>query len=134
MKLEELHVDILWEGLIGDEPYVFTATLFEGGAKMSFGRNNRASTKLVSKIISKQAPGLFKNPVLSGIAAGIAITALANYQKNKRNTIRFYASDPMEKRFYKKMIDDLLKTGNYRKIRSKYVSGGYMWILKRKMR
>ncbi len=135
MKLEELHTDILWEGLIGDEPYIFTAALSEGGAKkMSFGRDNRASTGFVSKIISKQAAGLFKNPVLAGVAAGIAITALAKYRKNKRNTITFYAADPMEKRFYKKMIKDLLDTGNYKKVKSKYVKGGYMWLLKRNLR
>lgn len=134
MKLEELYVDILWEGLIGDEPYIFTAALSEGVAKMSFGRDNRGSTGFVNKIISKQAAGLFKNPVLAGIAAGVAITALAKYRKNKRNTITFYAADPMEKRFYKKMIKDLMDTGNYKKIKSKHVKGGYMWLLKRKPR
>lgn len=132
MKLDELHTDYLWEGMIGDGQYVLMATpLSENLAKLAFG--SKDSLGLIRRVVSKQgSKDLFKNPVLTAIAASVAVTALANYRTNKKNTIKFYASDPTEKRFYQKMIDDLMKTGYYKIVKSKYVSGGYSWLLKRK--
>ena len=83
------------------------------------------------KNISKGAKSLFTNPfAATGIALGVT-DAIKRYRKNKRLTTRFYASDTTEKRFYEKLIDDLLKTGNYTLVKTEYVDSTWIFELKR---
>jgi len=72
-----------------------------------------------------------KNPVLAVGAAGAAMSAYSAYKKNKRYTTKLFAKTPDEKKLYKAIIADLMRTGNYKKIREKYVDGGILWELRR---
>lgn len=125
MKLTELHnIDILWEGEIDGEDYVFVV---EDGV-----------AQFLPEYRSGKVPGGIKrglafagNAAMVGLAAGWAASALKKYKQNKRNTMTFFAKGAQEKKLYKGMVDDLMKTGHYKKIRDKYESGGYLWVLKK---
>jgi len=82
--------------------------------------------------VVKQAGGfLTRNPGLAIGAAAMAMSAYSKYKKNKKYTTRLFAKTPEEKKLYKAIINDLMKTGHYKKVREKYVDGGIMWELKR---
>jgi len=128
MKLTELHeIDILWEGELEGEEYAFYVQLEEGRARAGFGAKRGG-------VLSKAGKGLLKfakNPIVAGLAAGYAIDAYGKYKKNKRMTTHFFARGTQEKKMYKEIVDTLMKTGKYRKVREKYVDGGYLWELKK---
>ena len=125
MKLDDLHTDIIWEGEIEGEELALYAELDEGHANINFGNMKGG----VLHKVGGEALKLFNNPVAAGIAAGLALNALAKYKSNKNKTARFFAKDYRQKKFYKKIVNDLMKTGNYKKVTSKYVAGGYLWEL-----
>lgn len=80
----------------------------------------------------KQMGGwLTKNPGLTAAAGVYAVSAYDKYRKNQRYTTRLFAKTPEEKKLYKTIIADLMRTGKYKKVREKYVDGGIMWELKR---
>ncbi len=83
-------------------------------------------------IISKGVKGIKANPGLAMAAGMLAVAGIATYNKNKRNTVRLFAKGPQERRLYKGIVDDLMKTGHYIKKREKHVQGGYLWELKRR--
>jgi len=128
MKLIELdNTDILWEGELDGEEYVFYVQLDEKYARAGFGNKRGGVLSKVGKGILKFA----KNPIVAGLAAGYAIDAYGKYKKNKRLTTHFFARGNQEKKMYKEIVDTLMKTGKYRKVREKYVDGGYLWELKK---
>ena len=130
MKLHELHnIEVIWEGDIEGEDYILFVEPLEEGVIRAAVANKKGG---LVRGLARTAVGLAKNPVVVGMAAGMAIDAYQNYKRNKRYTTRFYAKDMQERRLYQKIVDDLMRTGQYKKVREKYVSGGYMWELKRK--
>lgn len=129
MKLHEMHnVDILWEGELDGESYVLFSRLEEGVMQMGFAQNTRGG---VVTGVAKGALKFISNPVVAALAAGYAVNAFQTYQKNKRLTTQFYARDTQERKLYQDIVDTLMKTGRYRKVKEKYVDGGYMWVLKK---
>jgi len=157
---EDFHV--LWEGEFEGEDVsivIMDASLIEEAAApgmADFIKNNKVTKSSVvsfmnrAKANAKQAsfknsPGGFlsnmgryamkaakNHPFIAGAMAAMAVDALVKYQRNKKLTTTFYAKDMKERMVYQKMVDDMVKTGKYRLMRSKYDSGGYMWIVKRK--
>lgn len=87
---------------------------------------------MLSSALRKGAAAVKANPGLAALGAGLAVAGIAAYNKNKRNTMRLYARDYKERQMYKKIVDDLMKTGGYKKVKEKYAGGGYMWELKKR--
>lgn len=73
----------------------------------------------------------FKNPGAVAVTALWAADALKRYNKNKRYTTNFFSKTPREKQFHEKIVQDLMKTGHYKMVKSTYVDGGYLWVLQR---
>ena len=86
---------------------------------------------IVKQTLRKGAAAMKSNPGLAALAAGLATASYTAYNRNKRNHMRLFAKGQKERQMYKKIVDDLMKTGGYKKVREKYVSGGYLWELKR---
>lgn len=119
MRLEELQdIDVLWEGELDGEDYQFI--IQEGIARFAKkGGIVRGALKFAS------------NPFVVGLAAGYAHDAFAKYKRNKRTTTSFFAKDQQEKQLYQSIVNDLMKTGHYKKTHEKFVDGGWLWVLKR---
>ena len=123
MKLTELHTEILWEGDIDGESYQFV--IKDGHALFEY-RAGKVPGGL------RKGLAFAGKAAMVGLAAGWAASALKKYKQNKRNTMTFFAKGGQEKKLYQGIVDDLMKTGHYKKIRDKYESGGYLWVLKKK--
>jgi hypothetical protein len=124
MKLDELHTDVLWEGELDGYEYAFV--IEEGMAR--FAQSSKGG---VLRGAAKGALKFISNPVVAGLAAGYAIDSINAYKRNKRMTTTFFAKSPEEKKLYRDIVDTLMKTGNYRKVREKYIDGGIMYELKK---
>jgi len=125
MKLTDLHnIDILWEGELDGEEYAFV--IEEGRAQ--FVRNSRGGRQSGSL---KKGLAFAGNAAMAGLAAGFAVDAFNKYKKNKRNTMTFFAKGMQERKMYQQIVSDLMKTGNYKKVKDKYESGGYLWVIKK---
>ena len=127
MKLADLLEETIWRGTIDGESY--DAILINETIRIapSGGRGG-----IIKQSLLKGAAALKANPGLAALGAGMAIASYTAYNKNKRNHMRLFAKGQKEKQMYKKIVADLMKTGGYKKIREKHVSGGYLWELKRK--
>lgn len=76
---------------------------------------------------------LLRHPYMTGIAFGVGMEALDAYKQNKRLTTRFFARNAIERKLYKDVVDDLMRTGKYTLTKNaKRVKGGVLWELKRK--
>lgn len=127
MKLNELYNndEFVMVGFFDDVEYsVVIECLEEGMGTLSFGKSKGG--KLASAGL--QAMG---NPKLAGFATAMAINAISQYNKNKRNITRFFAKNRKDEDFYDKVVDDLMKSGNYRKAKTKRINGGKLWELER---
>ena len=70
------------------------------------------------------------HPFLAGMAASYAVDALSTYFKNKKYTTKFFAKDLSERGFYRKMVEQLLRTGNYKLVKQGYGNGNtFEWEL-----
>jgi hypothetical protein len=124
MKLTELHTEVLWEGEIGGEDYIFC---IENGV-----------AQFIQERAGKVPGGIRKGlafagkAAMVGLAAGWALDSLKKYNRNKRTTTTFFAKDMQERKLYQGIVDDLMKTGHYKKTHEKYAKGGKIWVLKRK--
>ena len=79
------------------------------------------------------AKDFFKaNPGLTTGAAALAIGAMGNYEKNKRNTIHLHAKTAYEKKMMTSIIDALKKDGLFKIHRIKFEGGGKTWVMRRK--
>jgi hypothetical protein len=125
MLLRELFEEVIWQDEIDGEMYQMTSLMMEGSRQISFGKSK------AGRIAAGGLAAIADNPGLAGMAAGYAISALNKYRKNRKYTTRFYAKTPVDKKFYQKLVDDLLKTNNYRTVRTKMVDGGKLWELER---
>ena len=124
MKLTDLHdIDILWEGELDGEQYSFIVK--EGVAQFIQERAGKVPGGI------RKGLAFAGNAAMVGIAAGWALSSLKKYKQNKRNTMTFFAKDYKERKLYTTIVNDLMKTGNYKKVRDKYESGGYLWVLKK---
>lgn len=121
MKLDELHMDVLWEGEIDGVLHQFI--IQEGMARFAQPSKGGVMRGIAGTIV--------KNPVLAMAAAGYAYDAFQKYKRNKRTTTTFFAKDMPERKLYQKIVDDLMKTGHYKKVREKHEAGGYLWVLQR---
>jgi len=75
---------------------------------------------------------LGKHPYMTGMAIGVGINAIDSYRTNKRLTTRFFATNQIERNLYRKIADDLVKTGQYKMIKKgKRIKNGWLWELKR---
>ena len=125
MKLADLHEVPIWRGFVDGKPY--EAIVVNEAVSVRPSRGG-----IVKQTLRKGAAALKANPGLAALGAGLAVASYTAYSRNKRNTMRLFAKGQKEKKMYKQIVDDLMKTGGYKKVREKYVSGGYLWELKRK--
>ena len=107
----------------GDE-YVYT--LNEKTGQVAFATKSKSAVSGFKDFVAK-------HPFMTGMAVSVGLNALDTYRTNKRQTVRFFATNQIEKKLYKKLADDLAATGNYMITRrGKWMKGGWMWELKRK--
>lgn len=99
---------------------------------------NEAKNEISFATKSKSAIKGFKDflnrhPYMTGVAVGVGINALDSYRSNKRQTTRFFATNDIERKLYRSVADDLIKTGKYTMLKNgKRISGGWLWELKRR--
>lgn len=127
MKLADLLEETIWRGYIDGKPYEAYAISEAINIRPMSGRGG-----IIKQSLSKGAAALKANPGLAALGAGLAVASYTAYNKNKRNHMRLFAKGQKEKKMYKQIVNDLMKTGGYKKVREKYVAGGYLWELKRK--
>jgi len=125
MKLADLHEETIWRGYIDNKPYQAVVINERISVRPSRGG-------IVNQTLRKGALAFKSNPGLAALGAGSAVASYTAYDKNRRNHVRLFAKGMQERTLYKKIIDDLMKTGGYRKIHEKRIDGGYLWELKRK--
>lgn len=125
MKLAQLCEKTIWEGEFDGEKY--TAVILN--EIVSF-RNS--SGGLVSQSLRKGAAAIKSNPGLAALSVGLAAASYTAYTRNKRNILRLFAKHYREKQLYQKMVNDLMKSGGYKKIRQKRIGGGWLWELKKR--
>ena len=76
---------------------------------------------------------LDRHPYMTGMAVTVGLNALDTYRANKKQTVRFFATNPIEKRLYKDLADDMVKTNKYTLLKNgKRIKNGWLWELKRK--
>ena len=79
------------------------------------------------------AKNFFKaNPGLTVGAAALAVSAVSQYKKNQRNTIKLHAKTPYEKKMMTSIADALTKDGKFKLFRIKFEGGGKTWILRKR--
>lgn len=134
MKLIELNTEATWDGdisitVINEIEYSITMETIEEGIKQ-FNLQTKASP--IEKIVGGTKELIKKHPVVSTMAALWAANAVSKYYKNKKYTTRFFAKTYEDRKLYDRIIKDLMASGHYKLVKSKYVDGGYMWELQRK--
>ena len=75
---------------------------------------------------------LKNNKVLHDAAVQIGLDSMAAYQQNKNITARFFAKTPYEKILYKDVSNTLVKSGNFKLVKIRYVNGGLLYELVKK--
>lgn len=86
----------------------------------------------LERSLRKGVAAVKSNPTLAALGASYVLSSLVNYKRNQRKIVRMFAKDYEEKKQYQEIINTLMKTGNYHKVKEKNVDGGYYWELKRK--
>ncbi len=125
MKLTDLREETIWEGEIEGEQYIAVALDERISVRNSGGG-------LVSASLRKGAAAIKSNPGLAALGAGLAVASYTAYSRNRRNHLRLFAKTHREKQMYQKIINDLMKTGGYKKIRERRAGGGWLWELKKR--
>lgn len=125
MKLADLCEETIWRGEFDGVEY--SAVLFNESVFLKPSRGG-----LVSQSLRKGAAAIKSNPGLAALGAGLAVASYTAYTKNKRNSMRLFASNMREKKMYQTIINDLMKTGGYKKIKERRVGGGWLWELKKR--
>jgi hypothetical protein len=127
MRLNEIKgEEVIWEDTFGGETYRMTLTPIEEGVqKMAFGKSKGG--KMIGSGLAAMG-----NPKLAGMMAGLAVAAFKKHQQNRRNITRFYAKGSRDEQFYDKVVDDLMASNNYRKVKKQRITGGgVLWELER---
>lgn len=125
MKLTDLCEDIIWSGDINGD-HLELVTINEN----TFIRPSKGG--IVSQTLRKGAAAIKSNPGLAALSAGFAVASYTAYTRNKRNNLRLFAKDYREKKMYQTIVNDLMKSGGYKKIREKRTGGGWLWELKKR--
>lgn len=125
MKLADLIEETIWEGELDGKHH--SAILLN---ELISVRPSRGG--IVSQTLRKGAAAIKSNPGLAALSAGLAVASYTAYSKNKRNHIKLFASNMREKKMYQTIVNDLMKSGGYKKIKEKRVGGGWLWELKKK--
>lgn len=126
MKLQEIEkYDIIVET---EETIIYVQEINESAIRV-IGRNTRGS--IIKTGIQSVGSFVKKHPIIAAAVTSYAVDSIKQYKKNKRNTIKFYTKDVEEKKLFKDMSSELMKTGKYRIEKDTVVDGGYLLILKR---
>lgn len=125
MKLTDLCEEIVWQGELEGENVDVILTNEAISVRPSKGG-------IVSQALRKGAAAIKSNPALAALSAGLAVASYTAYSRNKRKNLRLFAKHHREKKMYQNMVDDLMKSGGYKKIKQRRVAGGWLWELKRK--
>ena len=99
--------------------------VFESTPKVFSFKTTKANAVSSFKSFIKQYP------FLSGVALTVGMDAIDSYKQSKRLTTRLFAKTAVEKKFYKKISQDLVSTGKYKLLKVKYINGGLLYELKR---
>ena len=75
-----------------------------------------------------------KNPLLAVGAAALALNALGQYQKNKRNMIKLHGKTHHEKKLMTDIVKKITADGLWSLHRVKFEGGGKSWYLERKVK
>jgi hypothetical protein len=126
MLLEELQQTIILSE--EDDIKLYATQINESSIKIGLVQSAGGLVKKSFQGIGKFAKN---HPFITGAMAGYAVDAIKKYKKNKRNTITFYTKDHQEKKLYKDMMTQLMKSGKYRVEKDTVVDGGYLLVLKR---
>lgn len=54
------------------------------------------------------------------------------YSAKFKYTTHFFAHELNDRKFYDKVVNDLMKTGNYKLLKNRWVDGGRLWVLQHK--
>lgn len=134
MKGTDVKRIVLWQGILLKEGFTLSAEDIDT-TTVRFVLEQNLDEGVVSTLsgIAKGVLGFAKaHPILTGAMGLYAYDAIKKYRHNKKYVAQFYAAKPEEKTFYKKMVDDLMRTGHYYKVKEQFVDGGYLWELQRK--
>lgn len=94
--------------------------------------NTQSKGGKVNGMISGAKDFFKANPGLVTGAAALAVSAVSQYRKNQRNTIKLHAKTAYEKKMMTSIADALTKEGKFKLHRIKFEGGGKTWILRRK--
>lgn len=133
MKAVDARREVLWQGILLKEGFTLSVERNPAGYRYVLEQN--LDEGIVSTLggIAKGVLGFAKaHPVLTGAMSLYAVDAIKKYHSNKKYIAQFFAAKPEEKKFYKKMVDDLMRTGHYHKVKEQFVDGGYLWELRRR--
>jgi len=72
-----------------------------------------------------------KHPIISTAAMMVALNSYEKYKNNQKYAARIFAKTTDEKKFFKGMVDDLVKSGKYKIVKDQNESGGRLWVLRR---
>lgn len=94
---------------------------------------SETSTFTISKN-STQTEKSFKqfiknNDFLKGVAIRAGLDSLSAYHRNKNMTARFFAKTTYERVLYKDIVKKLVKSGDYKLMKNKYINGGILYEL-----
>lgn len=121
--------ETVWEGVFRGEPTRIVAE--------SNGEYTSYEIQLVTEgfltDLAKGATSFAKaHPYITGFMAGWAWDAVKEYNKAKKNAIRFYAKDLPERTKYSKMVDELVRKQGYHVVKKGYKGTGYEWHLQKR--
>lgn len=69
------------------------------------------------------------NEFLKGVAIRAGLDSLSAYHRNKNMTARFFAKTTYERVLYKDIANRLVKSGEYKLMKNKYINGGILYEL-----
>lgn len=118
MKLQDLKEEVIYE----DDEVTFVATLCEKEVRIGF---KGGKAEVIGKVGMKKA----------GALGSLALDHLKRYDKLKaasRRSVVFYARNVQERRTYEKVVKNLVKSKEYKIVRTFPYSGGARhWELKK---
>ena len=127
MKLQEITTDVLHTETIDGNIISFVYNINEGTVDvhhMPKGKDSGGFVKGLGKFMT--------NPIVMGLAAVYGKKAYKKYQHNKKYVTRLFARSHAEKPYFEKIVNELMRSGHYKKVTVKDVEGGYIWELERK--
>lgn len=103
--------------------------LNEAMNSMFVQQDNLMGTLVKGKNIAKDF--ILKNPFLSAGALILALDAYEKYKNNQKYATKLFGKTGEEQKFYKKMVDDLVKSGKWKVIKDQNENGGRLWVMRR---